>query len=463
MSQDDSKSSKKNIKHRLRKNPPKRKQPPPPPEDDEDEEMIMLDIADILSATLGKPKQEENENEKYLKSLSKGKRRRLEKEEKKILDMNKITKPLRYKILESNLSTKIKSIVLEKVDQYENSNPGSSGFSKLKNYMDTLLKIPFGVYNSLPVTKYDSPQKISGFLTNVKKSFDSCIYGQETAKLRLMEVVAKWITNPKSTGNVIGLCGPPGVGKTTLIKNGLSNAVDVPFAFMPMGGCTNSSILEGHDYTYEGSKNGKIVDILIENKCMNPIIFFDEVDKLGESFGGKDISGVLTHITDFTQNDSFNDRYFSDIEFDLSKCLFIFSFNDINKLNPILRDRITVINMNGFDKTEKLKIAKNFATPKISNTIGLCNLDYEIPDTVYKHIIENYCSEEKGIRKLEKCIESLLMRINIFKLTRDPSYLEGMNLDDSKIKLDKDIASKILNKIFNVNEAASLMLQMMYT
>lgn len=453
-----------NIKQRLRTNPSKKRPPPDTDSDtaDDNDQVVMLDIADIISMSLNGMKKEDTPNEKYLKTLTKSKRRKLEKEEKRIMKMNTSTIPLRYKILESNLPEKTKVVVMQKVEQFETSDAGASGFHKLKNYMDRLLCIPFGVYHRLPVTKTDPHPIVSNFLGGIKTSLDDCIYGQDVAKMRLMEVVAKWITNPKSKGNIIGLCGPPGVGKTTLIKHGLSKAIDIPFAFMPLGGCNNPSILEGHDYTYEGSKNGKLVDILIEQRCMNPIIFFDELDKLGESFAGKDISGMLTHLTDFTQNDSVHDRYFADIEFDFSKCLFIFSFNDENKINPILRDRITVIKMKGFSRKEKLEIAKKFTTPKIVESIGLRTDEFSISDEVYEYMIDNYCSDEQGIRKLEKCIETILMKVNLYRLTRNKFYLEGFETEEENITITRQMSSKILNNFFNINEGANLMLQMMY-
>ena len=440
----------------------------PPPDDfidddgDELDDKIIFDITDLFSKNFVQPQQEESENQKYLNSLSRTKRRKLEKEERKILDLNRSTIPIRYKILESNLPEKTKAVVMQKVEQFENSHQGASGYHKLKTYMDKLLRIPFGKYHNIPVKKTDEPVKISGYLNNLKSSLDECIYGQDSAKIRIMEIVAKWISNPNAYGNIIGLCGPPGVGKTTLIKKGLSKAINIPFAFMPLGGCNNSSILEGHDYTYEGSKNGKLVDILIEQQCMNPIIFFDELDKLGETPMGREISGVLTHLTDSTQNDSVNDRYFSDIEFDFSKCLFIFSFNDKNMINPILRDRITIIEMKGFNRKEKVEIAKNFTTPKVAKNIGLDIVDYLIYDDVYQYIIDNYCAEEKGIRKLEKCIETLLMKVNLYRLTKDPKYIENIESKGHTTVVTKQMASKILNKFFNVSDGANLMIQMMY-
>ena len=431
--------------------------------DDEDidyEGEVMLTIADLMPMLLDRH-HEETDNEKYLNTLSKRRRRKLQTEEKKITEMNTSTVPIRYKILESQLPMKTKAVVMQKVEQFESSHAGASGYHKLKAYMDRLLQVPFGTYHSLPVAKKDNRADISKFLYRMKSTLDGCIYGQSLAKTRLIEVAAKWITNPESHGNIIGLVGPPGVGKTTLIKKGLSEAIGIPFAFFPLGGCNSPSILEGHDYTYEGSKNGKLVDILIENKCMNPIIFFDELDKLGDTPAGRDISGVLTHLTDFTQNDSIHDRYFADIEFDFSKCLFIFSFNDQHKINPILRDRITVIEMKGFNRKEKLEIAKKFSIPKYMKEIGLVPGSFVIEDEVLEFIIDTYCADEQGIRKLEKCLESIMMKLNIYNLTGDKNFVYDIELGQSK-KVEKKLVSKILNELFRINESANLMAQMMY-
>ena len=438
-----------------------RKRKQQPPSDDEDDDVIVLEIADLLSG-MKYPQKEESENEKYLKTISKKRRRTLEKEEKKIMNYNQCTIPLRYKILGSDLPKKTKAVVMHKVEQFENSYAGASGYHKLKTYMDTLLKIPFGKYRELPVKKTDEVNKIANYLMNLKNSLDDSIYGQDNAKLRIMEIVAKWITNPDTKGNIIGLCGPPGVGKTTLVKQGLSNAVNMPFSFIGLGGCGGSSFLDGHDYTYEGSKNGKLVDILIENKCMNPIIFFDELDKVSDTNYGREIIGTLTHLTDTTQNDSITDKYFSDIKFDFSKCLIIFSFNDEKLINPILRDRITIINVGGFKRKEKLEIAKRFSTPKIAKNIGLEEDSFVIPDDVYESIIDSYCSEEQGIRKLEKCIETLLMKINLYRLTGMKEYLENEHIDE-KTTITKNMASKILNRFFNLSDGANQMIAMMYS
>ena len=188
-----------NILQKRLREPKKRAHPP---SDDDDEEFneedakILFDISQLFAAGFEEP--EESENDKYLKSISKNKRRRLQSEEKRIDSMNKCTVPIRYKILGSNLPQKTKAVVMQKVEHFENTHQGASGYHKLKQYMDKLLRIPFGKYHDLPVTIKDEPSKISNYLVNIKKSLDQSIYGQDVAKIRIMEIVAKWITNPAS-------------------------------------------------------------------------------------------------------------------------------------------------------------------------------------------------------------------------------------------------------------------------
>ena len=179
---------------------------------------------------------------------------------------------------------------------------------------------------------------INNNMTRINTTLNNAIHGHTTAKRQLKRIIGQWI-NGKQTGYCFGFEGPPGVGKTSLAKNGLSqcllNETDNthrPFAFIPVGGSCNGSTLSGHNYTYVGSTWGRIVDILIDKKCLNPIIFIDELDKVSKSEHGKEIIGILTHLVDSTQNESFQDKYFNGIDLDLSKALFIFSNNLIPEI-----------------------------------------------------------------------------------------------------------------------------------
>jgi len=217
---------------------------------------------------------------------------------------------------------------------------------------------------------------VSDYVTNVSATLDSAVHGHFQAKRQIERIVGQWISG-ESTGYCFGFEGPPGVGKTSLAKYGLANCLknengeSRPFAFIAMGGSSNGSTLEGHNYTYVGSMWGKIVDILMDKKCMNPIIFIDELDKISNTDHGREIVGILTHLIDSTQNDCFQDKYFNGIDLDLSKALFIFSYNDPGAVDKILLDRIHRIKFKHITLDEKLVICKNYLLPELYKKMGL--------------------------------------------------------------------------------------------
>jgi ATP-dependent Lon protease len=408
-------------------------------------------------------KEKKEKNDPYLNKIGKRKRKKIEELEERLKKKSKQDKPLKYKILESNLNESTKSQILEKINDYNKLNPSSSEFQKMTKYIQGLEKIPFGIYSELPINKFSDKKKINNFFKKINQNLSKCVFGQQKAKNTLLEIVAKWVTNPSSVGNVIGLSGPPGIGKTSLIKNGLATSLNLPFSFISLGGSTCSSFLQGHDFTYEGSKWGRFVEILMETKSMNPIIFFDELDKISETKAGDEIVGILTHLTDPTQNNTFSDKYFSGIDFDFSKCLFIFSFNDENKINPILKDRIKIINLEGFKTDEKVEIARRFSIKKICRNIGFNESDVIIPKETLRFIAFTYCTE-KGVRKLEKCIETIIMKLNLYSITNDLQYL---NIKENEIinrpyNVSVRMAARFLDPIFK-REEISMSCQMMYS
>jgi ATP-dependent Lon protease len=437
--------------------------------EDEDFEQILQSAIDEL---LNDPEfrnnisiviEQDKKKDPYLEKIGGRKRRRLEELEERLLKKVKPDKPLKYKILESDLSEDVKSQILEKINNFQTLNPSSGEFQKMRKYMNGLEKIPFGVYSRLPVSHKSDDKKVKDFFKKLQHDLSTCTYGQEKAKSAILEIAAKWITNPSSVGNVIGLCGPPGIGKTSLIKNGLAKSLNVPFSFVGLGGATCSAYLQGHDFTYEGSKWGRMIEILMEAKTMNPIIFFDELDKVSETKNGEEIIGILTHLTDPTQNNTYSDKYFSGIDFDFSKCLFIFSFNDESKLNPILKDRIKVIKLDGFKTDQKVEIAKRFSIKKICKNVGFKEKNIVFPDETLRFIAFTYCPE-KGVRKLEKCIETIVMKLNLYSITNDLSYLsiKDKELLKNPYHVSVKLAASLLDPIFK-REEISLSCQMMYS
>jgi len=246
---------------------------------------------------------------------------------------------------------------------------------------------------------------------------------------------------------------------TSLAKRGLSDCLkddkgnSRPFAMIQMGGDSNGSTLHGHNYTYVGSTWGSIVQILIDKKCMNPIIFIDEVDKISRTEHGKEIVGILTHLLDPAQNDCFQDKYFTGIDLDLSKALFILSYNDVDAIDKILLDRVHRIKFTNLSIEDKLVISNTHILPEVYNKMGLENM-IEISDEVLKFIIEEYTCES-GVRKLKEILFEIVGEINLDILKNNNSDYEipiKISIDDIKNKYFKDKREIIIRKVPNFSQ-----------
>jgi ATP-dependent Lon protease len=371
---------------------------------------------------------------------------------KELREINKITrieKPYRMTLLESNIPIQFKAAAMKKINSLRYMEPGSGEFYKIKNWVDTFMKIPFTNYQELPISIENGVDKCHEFMENAQKTLDSAVYGLNDAKMQIMQMLGQLLTNPKAIGTAIAIHGPPGTGKTSLVKEGISKILNRPFAFIALGGATDSSFLEGHGYTYEGSTWGKIIQILIDSKCMNPVIYFDELDKISDTPRGEEIAGILTHLTDTSQNSQFHDKYFAEINFDLSKCLFIFSYNDESKINPILKDRMYRIKTKGYSGKEKTVIANNYLLPRIREQVKFTKGDIIIPDDVLGYINETHCQKEDGVRNMKRCLEIIHTKLNLYRLMKPGSNLfEGeMSLKvEFPFKVTKDIVDKLIKR-----------------
>ena len=356
----------------------------------------------------------------FKKKLSNQEQQRVMKDLKEINEHIQIDKPYRLSLLDSKIPSKYKATVLQKLNILRTMEPGDPEYYKMKNWIDTFMRIPIGVYKSLSVKMSDGQEACQDFMEKSIKTLDDCVFGLNDAKMQIIQMIGQWMTNPGSMGTAIAIKGPPGTGKTSIIKDGISKILGREFAFIALGGAGDSSFLEGHSYTYEGSSWGKILQILIDSKCMNPVIYFDELDKLSDSPRGVEIASILTHLTDTTQNSEFHDKYFSEMSFDLSKCLFIFSYNDENLVNPILRDRMYRIQTKGYNTKEKITIAKNYMLPKIREQVNFDEGMVIIPDDTLEYIITkpSFTKSEDGVRNLKRCLEIIHTKLNLFRLIK---------------------------------------------
>ena len=348
--------------------------------------------------------------------------------------------PLRFKILSSDITDSAKALVLTKLDHFQTMADHTGEYFKLRNWLTALDNLPLGFYKPLQV-----PAPID-FLTNVRRTLDETVYGHIEAKNQILKILAQWISNPSAQGHCIGIQGPMGVGKTSLIKDGLSKALNLPFVFIALGGASDGALLEGHNFTYEGSSYGKICEALMKAKCMNPIMFFDELDKISSTSRGEEVSSILTHLTDSTQNDKFSDRYFGEIDINLSKVLMIFSYNDESMINPILKDRMVTIRVPGYTISDKVAIAKDYLIPKILSQYLMQPGDIIFTNEIIQEIISKL-AQEQGVRGLKRGIESIVSWINMFRYLPPPASGKRKREDYTfPLTVCSDHITSLLNK-----------------
>ncbi len=400
-------------------------------EDEADDEEEEIDFIKYLEEKYVKPKDRKKlaaeiedstpamqlceDEETYFSDLPVTKKRKLNAKMKalsKLVPNGNV--PYKFRVLELPISDSAKAAVIKKIDTLNVMSEDGNEVHKLRNWIEGFLRVPFGLQVPLPVKLEDGVDVCGKFLHESQDTLDKAVYGMSSAKVQIMQILAQWISNPTSVGNTIALKGPPGTGKTSLARNGISAALKRPFQFISLGGATDASTFVGHSYTYEGSVWGRVADALMHSRCMNPVFYFDEVDKISSTPHGDEIVSLLIHMTDRSQNSQFHDRYFAGIDFDLSQCLFVFSFNDESKIHPVLKDRMQVITCPGYNPEEKDHILTKYIMPQILERNNLKELSFT-PEAI-KHLIEEYSKNEEGVRTLIRTVETIVTRINLLRI-----------------------------------------------
>lgn len=347
-------------------------------------------------------------------------------------------------IANKNMPQHIKKLALDKLEEMKS---GSSEYYKQMQYVKILIDYPWvsdedeDIFTSMN----GDLDKCKSFLDDARKRMDDTVYGHNECKNAIIELLGKWFTNPKSLGKSIGLVGPPGVGKTLFAK-ALGAVLGIPFTQVNLGGVEDGSVLAGHSFTYSGAQPGLIVRKMIEAGSSRSIMFFDELDKASTKHGVNEVFNILMHVTDSNTNANFNDKFFQEVTFPLNKVLFIFSFNDADKIDKILLDRMELIDVSAYDTSDKIKIVKDYMLKEITTGVGIDNESIKIADDDISHVIEAF-TFEAGVRELKRKLESILLKMNLDRIYgRDPFNADRKFSKDSPIFITKDLIEKYLKK-----------------
>lgn len=318
----------------------------------------------------------------------------------------------REKISALKCSDDIKDKLFKECDKLMKMPSGSHEGTVVRNYLDKCLEIPFGKYT-----------KDTIHLEKARKILDRDHYGLEKVKERIVDSLAVYKRNPDFSGQILCLAGPPGVGKTSVVKS-LAKGMNRKYVRVALGGIHDEAEIRGHRKTYIGSMPGRIVDAIVKSGVMNPVILLDEIDKVGNDYKG-DPSSALLEALDPEQNNTFTDHYI-DFPLDLSKVLFITTANDVSAIAAPLYDRMEVIDLNSYTAVEKFHIAKEHLIKKEMKKHNLNGREFKITDSAINAVIEGY-TREAGVRKLEKTIAALCRKAAValesgsksFKVTED--------------------------------------------
>lgn len=338
----------------------------------------------------------------------------------------------REKIDALKCSDEIKAILYKECDKLMKMPLGSHEATVVRNYIDKCLEIPFGIYTKNSIN-----------LEKSRKILDKDHYGLDKVKTRIIESLAVYKRNPGYAGQIICLYGPPGVGKTSIVKS-LAKSMNRNYVRVALGGIHDEAEIRGHRKTYIGAMTGRIIDALIKSGSMNPIILLDEIDKIGNDYKG-DPSSALLEALDPEQNASFTDHYI-DFPIDLSKVLFITTANDVSTVSAPLYDRMEVIELNSYTADEKFNIAKKHLIKKELLKHNISPKEFKISDAALYKIIDCY-TKEAGVRGLEKQISNLCRKAataleegeTVFRVTpKNLNKYLGIEKYEKDLSLDKD-------------------------
>lgn len=299
--------------------------------------------------------------------------------------------PLRIQVLQSGLPEATRASIFHELER-------DCG-EKYTTWVQRAIRLPLG-----KVCAPSTHGSVSAALENARSILDARVTGHRAAKQEVLKIACQTFLDTSGGGYALGLEGPPGTGKTHFVKNALAPALNRPFVSIPLGGATDVGFLMGSLYVYEGSKEGRLAAGLIEAGCCNPVIHFDEVDKVSTTDRGAEIWNTLIHVIDPTANSALRDRYFHGIDIDFSRCTFVFSYNDASKINPVLLDRIRRVRMDAPSDAERRAIVRDHLVPRVQARLKgwTGTLSDEAVDVLLQR------EKDGGMRQTERDVDHVL-------------------------------------------------------
>jgi endopeptidase La len=348
-------------------------------------------------------------------------------------------------LLSKNMPEHVKKICLEKLDELKNANNETY---KIKMYVNILVQYPWlsDLDDNMFKNVSNDKTKSKLFLENVENKLNTQIYGHSAAKNKILQTLAKLISVQGTHISPVALAGPPGVGKTKFAQC-LAECLEIPFVQITLGGQNDGELLHGHGYTYAGSQPGLIVKKMVDAGSARCIMYFDELDKCVSKNGQvNELMSILIHLTDPMTNGSFQDRFFQEITFPLNKVIFMFSFNDISKIDKILLDRMEIINVESYSIKEKVTISNDYLLKQLCKDIGFEYGSIKFDPEILSFLIEEY-TFEPGVRSLRRSIENLLLKLNIDKIYQRGVFSNDIEYTVSNpLVMTKELVSEYLGE-----------------
>lgn len=324
---------------------------------------------------------------------------------------------LRNKIVSLNAPDNVKIELLKKVVQMEGYGVDSESAGSLRANIECALSLPYN--NQIAIPQPSTPQEYSDWTNRAMQLLDKKLYGMKNVKEELLLAAISRFTCPSSIVS-LGLEGPPGVGKTAIVS-AFAEVMGLPFERIALGGLDDSSVFKGQNKHWLGSGPSIILEILSRFKFSNGIILLDEIDKLGDTSKGRDVQNALLHITDYTQNSEFKDTYLSDFPHDISKIWFMYSLNDVNLIDDVLKDRLHIVHVDGYSNKDLKEIIKSYLIPRTLENIGIEKGQITLSDTAIDALIQRCDIKKQGVRTIDRLLKDIISRVNFLRVCNDDS------------------------------------------